>query len=88
MTIVVTKSLLLSLTSPTIMANIPPEIWFHIAEFIPNKHLHDLLAVNRIFFDIAMDIRYREVLIETRTLQKSMKTLKRLRCISFILPLR
>ncbi|KAF8808679.1 hypothetical protein BYT27DRAFT_7188646 [Phlegmacium glaucopus] len=60
------------------MANIPPEIWFHIAKFVPNQDLRDLLGVNSIFFDISMDIRYRQVLITTRAIIQSMKTLKRL----------
>ena len=63
------------------MVDIPPEIWFHIAKFIPNKNLRDLLGVNSIFFNIAMDIRYREIVISTRTADHDMKTLKRLRCM-------
>ena len=64
------------------MANIPPEIWFHIAKFIPNKELRDLLGVNSVFFNIAMDIRYREIVISTRTIDQDIKTLKQLRCMS------
>ena len=67
------------------MANIPPEIWFHIAKFIPNKDVRDLLGVNRVFFNIAMDIRYREIMIGARTPEQDIKTLKRIRCI---LPMR
>lgn len=64
------------------MANIPPEIWFHIAKFIPNKDLRDLLGVNSVFFNIAMDIRYRDIMISTRTTDQDIKTLKRIRCMS------
>jgi hypothetical protein len=64
------------------MANIPPEIWFHIAKFIPNKYLRDLLRVNSVFFNIAMDIRYKEIVISTRTIKQDIKTLKRIRCMS------
>lgn len=66
------------------MANIPPEIWFHIAKFIPNESLPHLLAVNSTFFDIAIDIRYREIVIDTRAIDESMKRLKRSRCILFL----
>ena len=61
------------------MITIPPEIWFHIAKFIPNKDLRDLLGVNSVFFNVAMDIRYREIVISTRTACQDMKTLKRIR---------
>ena len=64
------------------MANIPPEIWFHIAKFIPNKDLRNLLGVNSVFFNIAMDIRYGEIMISTRTTDQDIKTLKRIRCMS------
>ena len=64
------------------MANIPPEIWFHIAKFIPNEDFHDLLGVNNVFFNIAMDIRYREITIGTRTPDRDIKILKRIRCMS------
>lgn len=68
------------------MANIPPEIWLHVAKFIPKEDLRDLLGVNSIFFNIAMDIRYREIVISTTTMHDIMKieleTLKRLRYVS------
>ena len=62
------------------MTNIPPEIWFHIAKFIPNEDLRDLLGVNSVFFNIAMDIRYRELVVGTT--DKDIKTLKRIRCMA------
>ena len=66
------------------MTNIPPEIWFHIAKFIPNEDLRDLLGVNSVFFNIAMDIRvrYRELVISTRITDKDIKILKRIRCMA------
>ena len=67
------------------MDNIPPEIWLHVAKFVPKEDLYDLLGVNTIFFNIAMDIRYREIVISTTTMQDIIKieleTLKRLRCV-------
>ena len=68
------------------MANIPPEIWLYVTKFIPKENLRDLLGVNSIFFNIAMDMRYRDIVISTRTRHDIMKfefdTLKRLRCVS------
>ena len=64
------------------MANIPPEIWFYIAEFISNEDLLDYLGVNRVFFNIAMEIRNRKIVISTKTKNRDIKTLKRIRCMS------
>lgn len=66
------------------MDNIPPEIWLHVAKFIPKEDLRDLLGVNSIFFNIAMDIRYREIVITTINMHDIMEfeSLKRLRCVS------
>ena len=61
------------------MANIPPEIWLHVTKFIPEEDLRDLFGVNSIFFNIAMDIRYREIVISTATIGT---LIKRLRCES------
>ena len=60
------------------MANIPPEIWCHIAKFILKEDLRDLFGVNKVFFNIAMNIRYREIDISTRTTDQDImiKTLK------------
>ena len=65
------------------MASIPPEIWFYIAKFIPNEELRNLLGVNSIFFDIGMDIRYKEVQISTKAINQTLKILKRLRSLHF-----
>ena len=40
---------------------IPHEIWLHIAQFIPETSLQNLYTINRSFFEIAMNARYREV---------------------------
>ena len=73
---------LLSCSPWQVMANIPPEIWFHVAKFIPKEDLRDLFGVNSIFFNIAMDIRYREIMISTTTIMKIGTLIKRLRCES------
>ncbi|KAG6865971.1 hypothetical protein C0991_009973 [Blastosporella zonata] len=43
------------------MLQLPVEIWLHIAKFLPDDTLRGLLVINGLFFDLAMDIRYREV---------------------------
>ena len=30
--------------------DIPPELWLHVAEFIPDNELRKLMSVNRVFF--------------------------------------
>jgi len=44
--------------SPT---DIPDDIWSYVAQFLPPKTLRNMLTVNRVFFEMAMDVRYREV---------------------------
>lgn len=43
------------------MTSIPHEIWVHIAQFIPALILQDLYTLNSVFFEIAMDCRYRQM---------------------------
>ncbi|KAF8888087.1 hypothetical protein BD779DRAFT_477683 [Infundibulicybe gibba] len=47
-------------TKPAAM-HIPHDIWVHIAQFIPALALRNLFSVNRTFFHIAMDYRYRQI---------------------------
>ncbi|KAH9484101.1 hypothetical protein JR316_0003581 [Psilocybe cubensis] len=60
------------------MVDIPPEIWYRIALFVPDEELCHLLGVNNVFFDLAMNLRWREVAIETRSTIEAMHILKRL----------
>jgi hypothetical protein len=43
------------------MANLPYEVWLQIVEHLPGGSPEELLGVNHILFEIAMDDRYREV---------------------------
>jgi hypothetical protein len=45
----------------TTVPPLPSELWMIIAELIGPVELHKLLGVNRVFFELAMDNRYREV---------------------------
>ncbi|KAF8717167.1 hypothetical protein AX14_012179 [Amanita brunnescens Koide BX004] len=40
---------------------LPPPVWGAIAQFIPALCLKDMLSVNRFFFNLAMDYRYRQI---------------------------
>lgn len=43
------------------MVDIPPEIWLNIAKYIPPRDLLNLISVNSVLLDIAMDERYKRV---------------------------
>lgn len=43
---------------------LPPEIWRQIAAHLTPGILKDLYSVNRTLFDLAMDVRYRDVRFE------------------------
>ncbi|PPQ81012.1 hypothetical protein CVT25_014520 [Psilocybe cyanescens] len=60
------------------MVDIPLEIWFNIAHFIPAQDLLRLMSLNRVFFYTAMDIRYKGVTIPTKTGTESKQLLTRL----------
>ncbi|KAH9481268.1 hypothetical protein JR316_0005790 [Psilocybe cubensis] len=60
------------------MVDIPLEIWFNIAHFIPAQDLLRLMSLNRVFFYVAMDIRYKGVTIPTKTGTESKQLLTRL----------
>ncbi|PPQ69191.1 hypothetical protein CVT25_006969 [Psilocybe cyanescens] len=42
------------------MANMPPDIWLYVADFIPDKVIYQLRCVNPVFLELAMNIRWRE----------------------------
>ena len=45
------------------MVDIPMDILLYIVQFIPETSLQNMLEVNSVFFNIAMDNRYKEVSI-------------------------
>jgi len=44
-------------TSP----DLPVELWLHILSNVPRSPLHNLLGVNRLLFELAMNDLYEEV---------------------------
>jgi hypothetical protein len=59
------------------MVGIPPEIWLNVALFVRDDELCHLLGINSLFFDIAMNLRWKEVLM-TRNTSEAMHVLTRL----------
>lgn len=43
------------------MVDVPPEIWHNILRFLPSSLVQRLYEVNRAFFDVAMNEKYRHV---------------------------
>ena len=75
----------LALTFPTFHpsamgVDIPTEILLHISKYIPDDTLKEMLAVNRAFYDLAMNLRYGDMLIATREIN-TLKHLLRLQCV-------
>ncbi|KAK0469686.1 uncharacterized protein EV420DRAFT_57434 [Desarmillaria tabescens] len=60
------------------MVELPAELWLYIAEFIPERQLRNLLDVNRVFYEIALNVRYTKIIIEGMNLS-TVALLKRLR---------
>lgn len=60
------------------MISFPPEIWLNVALFVDDDDLHRLLGINRVFFDIAMNLRWKEVVLMTRNTSEAMHVLSRL----------
>jgi hypothetical protein len=46
------------------MPKVPLDIWFHVAQFLPDDVLRDLFSVNFAFFKISMDRHYRVVCVD------------------------
>ncbi|RXW13887.1 hypothetical protein EST38_g11967 [Candolleomyces aberdarensis] len=60
------------------MPSLPHNIWVHVAQYLPALFLRDLITVNRSFFEIAMDCRYRQLILAYMD-SRMVKNLVRLR---------
>ena len=67
------------------MKTLPNDVWDYIAQFIPALTLKDMISVNRFFFDLAMDYRYRQISF-TYLSARMLWMLVRLKCVSLFLP--
>ncbi|KAG6848970.1 hypothetical protein H0H93_012353 [Arthromyces matolae] len=59
------------------MSQLPVEIWLHILELLPQETTSELIGLNRLFFDHAMNIRYGEIEFHDVT-RHAFKTLSQL----------
>ena len=46
------------------MVELPTELWLKIAYFVADVDLYRLTSVNHLFFDLAMDRRYKQLVID------------------------
>ena len=60
------------------MADVPPEIWALIAQYLPEKDVIRLMSVNRLFYTLAMDERYKVLSVGKvdRTLVRTLEVLR------------
>lgn len=43
------------------MVYLPPELWLHIASFLPQDMLLDMFSVNHTFYELSMNERYHHI---------------------------
>ena len=46
------------------ISDLPSDIWYHIAEFLPDNVLQHFFAVNSMLHHLALNARYREITVE------------------------
>ena len=66
------------------MPNLPHRVWVRVADFLPALLLQDLITVNRSFFEIAMDCRYRQLILAYMD-SRMVRNLVRLKYVNIIL---
>lgn len=63
--------------------SLPTEVWFCILEHLDTQEIQSLIGVNRFFFDVGMNARYREVDINTEA-PKFAQSLDRVLYVTFV----
>lgn len=58
------------------MPILPPEIWQHIASFIPDSQLTKLYSVNRIFLEVAFTAKYETIDVDPSTITLPLERLQ------------
>ncbi|TFK33986.1 hypothetical protein BDQ12DRAFT_657405 [Crucibulum laeve] len=58
--------------------DIPYDVWFNVAQFLPKEEIRNLYGVNRALFMIAMDERYQSAYIRNIREEQTVKCLDRL----------
>jgi hypothetical protein len=46
------------------MVELPTELWLRIVYFVADVDLYRLATANRLFFDLAMDRQYKQLIID------------------------
>ena len=70
----------LHLVNSMMGVDVPTEILLHISKYIPDDTLKEMLAVNRMFYNFAMNLWYGDMLIATRKIS-TLKHLVRLQYV-------
>ncbi|KDR76123.1 hypothetical protein GALMADRAFT_210803 [Galerina marginata CBS 339.88] len=60
------------------MVDIPPEIWFNIADFLSDEELVRCMGINSLFFHLSMDVLYKKTTIQTNNAIESTRMLDKL----------
>ncbi|KAF9559392.1 hypothetical protein CPC08DRAFT_525929 [Agrocybe pediades] len=60
------------------MYQLPTELWLRVAHFIPDVDLYRLASVNRLFSEIVIERRYRDLILDDDEPQALIQKLKRL----------
>jgi hypothetical protein len=47
------------------MQDVPVEVWLCVTEHLDDEELQALIGVNSFFFNLGMDTRYEELLLDT-----------------------
>jgi hypothetical protein len=61
------------------MVTVPKDIWLRVAQYLPDSNLKQLLALNSVFFELAMNARYQDVLFCNLGNEKRMRKYARLK---------
>lgn len=65
----------------------PPEIWLRVATFLPIDTINSLHSVNRTFFNLVMQNRWKCVVVSTIEANTSLKSYARLLRLAYVRPL-
>ena len=76
-----TGPLLLKKSLRSNASELPNELWLQILCYISREQLYELIGINKFFFEVGMNARWREVVIDTEYIADAMHLLKRMRWV-------
>jgi hypothetical protein len=65
--------------------DLPTELWLRITHFVSDNDLFRLISVNRLFFDLVTDRRYRQLIIDDDRPAALVNKITRIECVLFSL---